>query len=293
MFDPMKQDVTDAHSRQRQALQDALRTLLVPLAQLAVARGLPFSAVDEMLKVAFVQAASDAHPTLLPHRRVSRISTVTGINRREVTRLTLEAEPPRPRGRSLVSELFAHWLSDRRYRDGDGRPLALPRQGAAPSFESLAQEITRDVHPRSLLDEMLRLELAALDPATDTVRAAATASPRGDIVPLLGFLGDNVGDHLAAAVENTLGSARQHFEQALFADGASDETLEWVRERVRQEWQDLRSALVPELERRLEVDGKSTPPATRRVRVGLFTFDDRNRSAAPAPQTPTPGGSKK
>ena len=35
-----------------------------------------------------VQAAQEAHPDGLPHRLVSRIATITGINRREVTRLT-------------------------------------------------------------------------------------------------------------------------------------------------------------------------------------------------------------
>lgn len=284
----MSLDATDAHLRQQQALQDALRALLEPLARLAVARGLPFSAVEEMLKVAYVQAASDAHPGLLPHRKVSRISTVTGINRREVTRLTQAAEPVRPRGRSLVSELFAHWLSDRRYRDERGDPLALPRQGPEPSFETLAQEITRDVHPRSLLDEMLRLELATLDEAADTVRAARTASPRGDVVPLLGFLGDNVGDHLRAAVENITDGTGSHFEQALFAECVSQDTMEWVRDSVRKQWKTMRDALVPELERRIEADAAVEAAKAGRLRIGMYTFEAPRDRAAPTGQGSDP-----
>ena len=280
----MNTDASDAHQRQQQALQDALRSVLEPLARLGVARGLPFSALEEMLKTAYVQAASAAHPGLLPHRRVSRISTVTGINRREVTRLTQAAEPARPRGRSLVSELFAHWLTDPRYRSADGQPLALPRQGPAPSFETLAQEITRDVHPRSLFDELLRLELATHDAAADTVHASRHAVPRGDAVRMLGFLGENVGDHLRAAVENVLAGGGAHFEQAVFADGLSDETMEWVRETVRAQWQTLLSAIVPELERRLEADAKLAPEAARRLRIGLYGYDET--PAAPAPAAP-------
>ena len=71
-----------------------MRALLMPLARLAVARGLPFAAVEGLLKQAFVQVAGEAHPGVLAHRKVSRISTVTGINRREVTRLTLAAKAP-------------------------------------------------------------------------------------------------------------------------------------------------------------------------------------------------------
>lgn len=278
-------DAKDAHTQQLQALQDALRALLMPLAQLGVARGLPYSAVETLLKQAYVQAASDAHPALLPHRKVSRISTVTGINRREVTRLT-QTEAPRPRSRSLASELFAHWLSDPRYRGADGRPLALPRQGPAPSFETLAQTITRDVHPRSLLEELLRLELAQLD--GDTVVAASVAVPRGDATRMLGFLGDNVGDHLRAAVENVLGAERSHFEQALFADGLSDATLAWLREQVLAQWQALRSSIVPELERRIADDARLDPPPTRRWRAGLYSYHDA--AAAPAHAAPPAAG---
>ena len=280
----MSTDATDAHQRQQQALREALRALLEPLARLGVARGLPFSAVEEMLKTAYVQAASAAHPGLLPHRRVSRISTVTGINRREVTRLTQAAEPARARGRSLPAELIAHWLTDPRYRNPAGEPLALPRTGPAPSFETLAQEITRDVHPRSLLDEVLRLELATTDDA-DHVHAARHAVPRGDSGRLLGFLGDNVGDHLRAAVDNVLAGGGTHFEQAVFADGLSDETMDWVRQTVRTQWQALLAAIVPELERRLEADARNDPAPARRLRVGLYGYDENSApAAAPAPR---------
>ena len=98
------------------ALQDALRAaferLLAPLAQLAVARGVPFAVIDELARAAFVAAAHAAHPGLPPHRRVSRVSATTGLNRREVTRLlAAEAErgAPAPPPRTPAAMVFAHW----------------------------------------------------------------------------------------------------------------------------------------------------------------------------------------
>lgn len=70
------------------SLTEALRTLMQPLAALSVTRGMPFADVEEMLKTAFVDAARAAHSNATAHRMVSRISTVTGLNRREVSRLT-------------------------------------------------------------------------------------------------------------------------------------------------------------------------------------------------------------
>ena len=212
--------------------------------------GLPYAALEESLKQAVVQAAAAAHPQVAPQRSVSRISTATGINRREVTRPACRptARAPR-RPRSLASELFAHWLSDPAYRDARAQPRVLPRLGAAPSFETLAQAVTRDVHPRSLLDELLRLKLATLDEDADTVALLRGGFvPRGDRTRMLGFLADNVGDHLRAAVDNLLADGSRHFEQAMFADGLSADSVRRMRGLIGPQWKALLETLVPALE---------------------------------------------
>jgi Family of unknown function (DUF6502) len=279
---------------EQQALRDALASLVTPLAHLAVARGMPFAEVEEMLKQAFVHAANQAHADLLPHRRVSRISTATGINRREVTRLTQQQSREAVRGRSLASEVFGHWRTQRPYRGRDGQPRALPRQGPEPSFETLAQSVTRDVHPRSLLDELCRLQLATWNETTDTVTLAREAFvPQGDRVHKLALLGDNVGDHLRAAVDNVLGSDHAHHEQAVFADGLSSESLVQMQPLVRAQWQALMAALIPALETRLASDA-ALPPADdkplSRMRIGMYTYQELlpPASAAPPSTSTTP-----
>jgi hypothetical protein len=265
-------------------LSDALAGLMAPVARLAVARGLPYAAVEELLKIAFVRAAARAYPGLPEHRKVSRVSTTTGINRREVTRLTEAGEGAAgtPRGRSLASEVFTHWRTQPAYRDQAGGPRVLPRQGPAPSFETLAHEVTRDVHPRSLLDELCRLGLASEDEAAGTVALARDAFvPRGDLVRLFGYLGDNVGDHLRAAVDNVLCSDRAHLEQAVFADGLSAVSIESLRPALTAQWQALLSTLVPLLEARVEADAAARPAPTGRLRVGLYTYHEGAQPAVP------------
>ncbi len=275
------------------ALHDALRELLAPLARLALARGVPFATLQDLLKEAFVRDAYDAHPELLPHRRVSRVSAATGINRREVARwieALIDAEGAaagRGPARSLPSEVFAHWRSDPAYRDDDGQPRELPRLGPAPSFEALAQGITRDVHPRTLLDELVRLELARWDPASDTVALQRDAFvPRADRARMLGFLGANVGDHLRAAVDNVLGDGRAHFEQAIFADGLSPASVTRLRERISAQWQRLSAEMVPELERLIAQDEAAGDAPPRRLRLGLYSFDDAAGPADPSTGPP-------
>lgn len=283
----MPDDTAPPPDAEAQALQDALRAVLAPLAQLAVARGVPYAALEASLKRAVVQAAVAAHPQVAPHRSVSRISTATGINRREVTRLVhADAAAPR-RPRSLASALFAHWLSNPAYVDAKGVPRALPRLGPVPSFETLAQSVTRDVHPRSLLDELLRLKLATLDEAADTVTLLRGGFvPRGDQARMLGFLSDNVGDHLRAAVENVLADGGRHFEQAVFADGLSAESVRRLRALIGPQWKALLATLVPPLEQWVRADAALPADQRHRVRIGLYAFDDAPGAAGNPPAPP-------
>lgn len=280
-----------APTDEQEALLAALRRVLEPLANLAVQRGLPYAPVEELLRRAFVGAADAAHPDVLAHRKVSRLATTTGINRREVARLLgvlrdAQASQQLPR-RSLASEVFAHWVSDARYRDRRGEPRVLRRQGRAPSFESLAQAITRDVHPRSLLDELLRLKLAVHNKEHDTIELVRDAFvPRGDRVRMLQYLGHNVGDHLSGAVANVLADGRRHFEQAIYAEGLSEGSVREAWQHIGELWKGLLGALVPALEDKVARD-KPGDGATHRLRLGLYTFDeDTAPAAATAPRPP-------
>lgn len=275
-------------SPEHEALLAALGRLLAAMARLSVARGLPFATVEELLKQAFVDAASAAHPGLPEHRKVSRISTTTGINRREVTRLTRTERSAGPRaGRSPAAAVFTHWSSMPEYRSADGELRALPRSGLAPSFETLAQSVTRDVHPRSLLDELCRLGLAEWDEASDTVQLSREGYvPRGDRVRMLRYLGDNVGSHLDAATDNVLQGDRTHFEQAVLAHGLSAASIAQLRPAIAALWQDLLRTVVPEMERLVAADeaaAGSGPAPEGRLRVGLYSYQE---GAAVAPSAP-------
>ena len=276
----------DANPPANAALQAALARLLAPLARLVVARGLPFAVVDEMLRSAVVNEAHAAHPGLPEHRRASRVSASTGLNRREVNRLlAARAEAsgaPAAPTRSPAAAVFAHWRAVEAYRTPEGAPRVLPRIGPAPSFETLAQEVTRDVHPRTLLEELLRLDLAAHDMGHDTVALTREAFvPRGDTQRMTQWMGANVGDHLDAAVANLLGSDPAHFEQAIAAGNLSAESVAEVRPLLQAHWQRLTDELVPLLEALIERDAGRGTPAPHRVRLGLYGFDDAPRGAAP------------
>jgi hypothetical protein len=275
---------TTLHAEQ-DALLLAVGAVLAPLAQLCVSRGLPIQAVEAQIRQTFMLAARQAHEAQGATPNASRLSAATGLTRREVTRLLEEEARQTPLRPSPSSQVFTRWLTDASLRDAQFQPLALPRQGEAPSFEALAQSITRDVHPRTLLDELCRLNLVTLDPVTDTVHLQADAFvPRGDWTRMVGFLGQNVGDHLRAATANVLGTGQQHFEQAIHADELSEHSIAALRQLVSREWKHLLDNLVPRIEALIAEDREARRQSNQQIRIGFFSWTE-SMPSSPIPTT--------
>jgi hypothetical protein len=267
------------------ALCWVLGRLLEPVARLCLAHGIAFATVEEVLKRSFVQEAVSLQPEASEHGMVSRISTATGINRREVTRLTTADAPARTARQPLAAELIAQWTTDQAYREPNGEPRSLHRLGPAPSFEALAQKMTRDVHPRSILEELIRLGIARHDEKSDCVTLVRTDFvPQGDAAQMLGLLGDNVGDHLTAAVANVTGNGGRHLEQAVFADELSTESVAALRPLITTHWQALRDELVPAITGLIEADQRAGRSQDQRVRIGLYSFAEGEAGQKPPRQ---------
>ncbi len=290
--DPSEPGRSHASGPDQSALLSALAALIEPMATLAVAQGAPLAAVQDLVKMAFVDAAQRAHPTLAAHGVVSRISTATGLHRREVSRIMQLDRRSVPARRSPASQVFTRWQSDPALKNRRGEPLALPRQGPAPSFEALVQAVTRDVHPRSLLDELCRLGLARLDGETVHLMSGAVFVPQGNGERMLGYLGSNVGDHLRAAVANVVSEKPPHFEQAVSADGLSPESLEAFGQIVRTQWQALLAATAPALQKMIDADRAAGRSDDGRVRLGLYSYSERPPAAA-TPEEPAAAPKRK
>lgn len=151
------------------------------------------------------------------------------------------------------------------------------RQEPAPSFEALATSITRHVHARSLLDELIRRDLVRLSDDGETVQVNVDRiTPSDDMAQMYGFLASNAGDHLSAAVANVLHGDRRHFEQAIFSDSMSTRSLEKAAELVRQQWQVMLQNLVPALQQMINRDLADGTASDQRIRIGMYSFHEPN-----------------
>ena len=253
------------------ALREA-GVLMAPVAQWLLRHGVSYPAFADLLKTVFLEAArgelerSDAKPT---H---SALSMLSGVHRKDVR--TLAQTPatarstPRP---PLSAQVFTRWLTDPRLRGADGRPRALPRAGGRRSFESLSFELSNDVHPRTVLDELLRLGAVALD-GERVVPLAASFVPSARLDEMTALFSASASDHIAAAVSNLTTSAPRYLEQSVYADGLTPVSIDILHAAARQAWAAAFEAVVTRA--RECVDQDHVTDGDRRMRFGVYFFSE-------------------
>jgi hypothetical protein len=208
------------------ALQQPLARLLRPLVRLLIRCGVTFPALCETLREIYVNVAEYDFALLDKPQTDSRVSLLTGIHRKEVSRLRHAGAPVSsvPLAVSRTSLIIARWLGGPPYSDGNGNPQPLPRSASdgLPSFESLVDSITKDVRPRAILDEWLNRQLVYIDPDGNVALTEHGLIPRAGEEEQLYYFGRNLHDHLAAAEWNILGRSPRFLERAVHYDGLSE-----------------------------------------------------------------------
>lgn len=252
-----------------------------PLVRLAIARGVRFQELAEMLKEIYV-AASLAHFQIGKKRLTdSRISLLTGLQRKDVRslreRLTESRdESPDSAGAGLLPRVLAHWVTGASYCNSRGNPKVLPRIGDGKSFGTLVAEVSRDVHPRTVLDELMRLGLAEHDKDRDEVSLLETAFlPSRDETALFGYFGANLGDHAEAATRNLQAAPEPgpFFERAVHYNRLSQKSLDELNDLARQLQSDALSKLnARSLE--LQIRDAKLQDASGRFRCGAFIYHE-------------------
>lgn len=256
----------------------ALARVLRPVARLLISGGVPFQAAAESLKRAYVDAA--ARHFRDQARTDSRLSLLTGLNRKEVRRLTTpSADEWGPESvTSFASAVFTAWSLRPEWRDAEGRPRLLPRRGE-DSFDALVRSVTLDHRPASVLEELVRLGYAECVGEADVrLRGEAFTSQR-EYADRLGPLAENLEDHADAAVENVTGESSRFLERSLFADELSEESARLLEQEARAQWKRVHDELIRRADA-LEAEDRASGRTTRtRVRIGMYAYSEEQ----PAP----------
>lgn len=273
------------------ALREAA-ALMAPVVRWLLRSGVSYGRFAELLKPVFVDVARAELERAGTHVTFSALSVLSGVHRKDVRAIETGAAERDGAGRGvpLASQVYTRWLTQRRYRARDGSPKALPRSGPGVSFESLARELSQDVHPRTVLDELLRLGLVQLD-GERVVPTSAAFTPSRRLEELTALFAANAADHVAAAVHNLTEGAPAMLEQSVFADGLGADSVARLHELARSAWREAFEAMVAEATRHVDADATLDPDQQQRMRFGVYFFSEPQPGAPPriAPtETPAP-----
>jgi hypothetical protein len=137
----------------------ACRTILRPIASLLLKCGMTWREFAEVSKGVFVAVASQEYGLHGRPTNVSRVSILTGVSRKEVTRVRalLEQETdPLPNKTTDATRLLSGWHQDPDFISVEGVPRILPPEGDGASFAALWQRYGGDIPLTSMRKELER-----------------------------------------------------------------------------------------------------------------------------------------
>jgi Family of unknown function (DUF6502) len=145
-----------------------LTSLLLPIGRLMLENGLGIGDLIQAAKQAYVRAA--IAQVVPPGERInaSRLSVVTGLTRKEVSTIISELRGARNSCRADIKaqravRVLRGWRIDPRFGNSRGQPARLSLRGERNSFSALVRLYGGDVTPNSVLKELERMEVIALD----------------------------------------------------------------------------------------------------------------------------------
>jgi hypothetical protein len=266
-------------------LLDTAARVLAPLVRLLIARGVTFQMASELLKRVYVRAAQK-HFTGDDEATGTQLSLLTGLNRKEIRRLTADESQEKqaiPMA-SYAAAVFAAWKTQRRWRNSDGSPKPLPRRtsGRQLSFDDLVRSVTTDHRPSAILEELTRLGFVDLDDEGRVAIKSASFLPITDLEDRLGALGESTGDHLNAAVANVLREKSDLFlERFIYSDELSEVSAAALHEHSRLHWQRIHDDTVKQAIAAEEHDLEQGAPANTRICVGMYFYSETKDSETP------------
>jgi hypothetical protein len=135
----------------------------------------------EYVKQIYVDVASKEFPAAERKPTVSRVSLLTGLTRKEVSRLWEQDDAAGVDSArySRSASVVTGWIRSPGYQDANGDPLELAFEGTRRSFSELARRFGADVTPRALLDELVQAGAVERTPqiASASWRGATSHAP--------------------------------------------------------------------------------------------------------------------
>ena len=253
------------------ALVKASYTILYALARILLRHGIGFTAFNEIARRAFIDVAHNEFA--LPGRKqtVSRISALTGLSRKDVG-LVLKQESLDDGLNNIhinrVARVISGWLSDEQFQDHH-QPSDLPFEGDS-SFSSLVKRYSGDLTPKTIADELMRINAISMLPGGKLRLEQHAYVPKDDLLQKTSILGSDVADLIATIDHNMVEPEQAYFQRKVSyqnIDEASIVGLHHDLNHLSQQYLEKMQATIR------EKATAATGPRKKCLGVGIYYFE--------------------
>ncbi|MCB0359459.1 MAG: hypothetical protein KDD44_07475 [Bdellovibrionales bacterium] len=136
---------------------ESVRRLLRPLVRLFLRGSGRIQEFYEISKEVFADVAEEELERAGKRVTLSKLSIVTGLQRRDLRRIHAEGNQARPQAKNPLGRIITQWAQDERFTTSAGKPRVLDFGSAESEFSQLVWTVSSDVSPGTVLAEMERI----------------------------------------------------------------------------------------------------------------------------------------
>lgn len=259
-------------------LHAAVLRLLCPLVRILLRNGVPYGAFADLAKKIYVDVANKEFGIAGKKQTDSRVSIITGLNRKEVRRVKTLTDPydaSVTERYHRAARVISGWVRDQQFLDASGQPADLPLEGEGTTFNELVKTFSGDMPVRAVLDELLRVDcVIRLENGKIRLKSRAYL-PGAEESEKLGILGSDVRD-LITTIDHNLGAQNTRFFQRKVE---YDNLPEGFMEKLRTLSTDRGQALLEALDQWLARHDRDTNPKAegagrKRAGLGIYYFEE-------------------
>jgi len=260
------------------ATKFALAKMLRPLVKLLIKQGVSYASFSEVTRRLFVDVAEQDFKIPGKKQSLSRISVLTGINRKDVAKILKPDQSPNAKPSvpaSRPSRIIQGWLRDNSFTNESGAPKPLHFEGGENSFSELVRRYGGDVTPRSMLDELTRVGVISSNPQQHLILCSMAYVPQQDLEAKINILGRASGD-LFSTLDHNLDHQqyRSRLQRSVAYSNIPVKNLNQIRMQSKEEAEQFLLQINQWLSQHdANVNPEMDSTETARAGIGIYYFE--------------------